>query len=221
MFDRMRERARSAEDKTRRADDLLAAAEAVALELGGVRHVTLAAVTERAGLHRTGVRRYYASKEELLLELAQRSWSQWRDVVTAGVDGRTGLGPTETATVISRSLVALPVFCDLLTHASLHLEGDVDMERARQYKANAFALTDEIVAALATASTMTAGQIANLLPAGLALAASFWQTAHPTASLAALYEQEPRWGHTALEFEPRLTLLLNAVATGLAAQVSR
>jgi hypothetical protein len=31
------------------------------------------------------------------------------------------------------------VFCDLLTHVTLSLEGDVDIERARQYKTNSFA----------------------------------------------------------------------------------
>jgi hypothetical protein len=33
--------------------------------------------------------------------------------------------------------------------------------------------------------------------------------------LARLYEQEPRWGHVALDFEPRLTRLLQASAAGL------
>ena len=47
----------SIEDKTQRSEDLLAAAESLAVELGGVRFITLAPVTERAGLHRTGVRR--------------------------------------------------------------------------------------------------------------------------------------------------------------------
>jgi AcrR family transcriptional regulator len=51
-------RARTSEAKAQRAEDLVAAAEALALELGGVRHVTLTPVTARAGLHRTAVRRY-------------------------------------------------------------------------------------------------------------------------------------------------------------------
>jgi AcrR family transcriptional regulator len=84
----MRERARSTEDKARRSEDLLTAAEALTLELGGVRFVTVAAVTERAGLHRTGARRYYASKEELLLELAERGWGQWRDTIAAELGDR-------------------------------------------------------------------------------------------------------------------------------------
>ncbi|MCW2862140.1 MAG: transcriptional regulator, TetR family, partial [Actinoallomurus sp.] len=65
----MHRRARSQEAKLRRAEDLLEAARALAADRGGVRHITLAAVTEAAGLHPSAVRRYFASKEELLLEL--------------------------------------------------------------------------------------------------------------------------------------------------------
>ena len=212
----MQQRARSAEDKARRAEELLAAAQALATELGGARHVTLAAVTERAGLHPSGVRRYFASKEELLLELAERGWGQWRDAIRAQIGDRVGLGPRDTAAVLSDTLAALPTFCDLLTHVPLSLEGDVDMARARRYKTAAFAAHDDIVRALDQASLLTHEQIANLLPAGLAFAANFWQVANPTPSLAALYEHVPEWGHVALDFAPRLSRLLAATAIGLA-----
>ena len=211
----MQQRARSAEDKAQRAEDLLTAAQDLAVELGGARHVTLAAVTERAGLHPSGVRRYFASKEELLLELAERGWRQWRDAIRTEIGTRTGLGPSETAAVLSDTIVALPIFCDLLTHVPLSLEGDVDIERARRYKTNAFAAHDDIVRALDQASLMTFDQIQNLLPAALALAANFWQVAHPTPTLAALYEQVPQWGHAAFDFVPRLSRLPEAAAIGL------
>jgi AcrR family transcriptional regulator len=209
------ERARSIEDKTQRSEDLLAAAESVAVELGGVRFITLARVTERAGLHRTGVRRYYASKEELLLELAERGWQRWRDKVTAAVGDRAGLGPREVAAALSETLASMPVFCDLLTHVAVSLEGDVDIERARRYKANSFAAHDEMVDALDRASDMTSDQIRGLVAAAMAFAAAFWQVSHPTPTLAALYEQVPAWGHVALDFAPRLRLLLEATAVGL------
>jgi AcrR family transcriptional regulator len=213
---RVHQRARSSEDKARRSEDLLAAAESIALELGGVRFITLAEVTERAGLHRTGVRRYYASKEELLLELAERGWRQWRDAIRQDLGDRTGLAPREVAAVLAETIASLPVFCDLLTHVTLRLEGDVDLERARRYKTNSFAAHDEIVSALDHASGLTAGQIQALISATLAFAAGFWQVAHPTPTLAALYEQVPRWGHVALDFGPRLRSLLQATAVGLA-----
>jgi AcrR family transcriptional regulator len=216
----MHQRARSVEDKARRAEDLLAAAESLALELGGVRFISLAQVTDRVGLHRTGVRRYYASKEELLLELAERGWRQWRDAVAGGLCGCSGLSPREVAAVMADTIASLPVFCDLLTHVALSLEGEVDMERARRYKASSFASYDEIVSALEHASGMSAGQIRALVAAALAFAASFWQVSHPTPTLAALYEQVPEWGHVALDFTPRLRSLLEATATGLAETVT-
>jgi AcrR family transcriptional regulator len=212
----MKERARSSEDKLQRSEGLLDAAESLALELGGVRFVTVAAVTERVGLHRTGVRRYYADKEELLLELAERSWGRWHDAIQDKLGTRTGLSPVELAEVVADTITALPVFCDLLTHVILSLEGDVSMERARRYKTTAFAAHDRIVAALDGASTMSAGQIQNLLATTLMLAAGFWQMSHPTATLARLYEEVPAWGHVALDVGPRLRHLLRAMATGLA-----
>jgi len=211
----MRQRARSTDDKARRSEDLLAAAEVIALERGGVRFVTLAQVTARAGLHRTGVRRYYASKEELLLELAERGWRQWSAAIGQMVNEREDLEPRDVAAVLADTIASLPVFCDLLTHVTLSLEGDVDIERARQYKTNSFAAHDEIVRALDSASSMTIEQIQALMAAALAFAAGFWQVSHPTPTLAALYEQVPRWGHVALDFHPRLRQLLQATATGL------
>ncbi|WCD94901.1 hypothetical protein PGH47_04245 [Streptomyces sp. HUAS 31] len=152
------------------------------------------------------------------LELAERGWGQWRDAIKGEVAGRTGLGPAQTAAVVGETLVALPVFCDLLTHVALHLEGDVDIERARRYKTNAFAAHDEIATVLDRASTMTLDQIGNLLAVAITLASGFWQVSHPT--LAALYEQEPQWGHVALDFAPRLNRALKAFAIGFAETIA-
>jgi hypothetical protein len=109
----------------------------------------------------------------------------------------------------------MPVFCDLLTHVAVSLEGDVDMARARRYKANSFAAHDEMVAALDQASDMTADQIRALVAAAIAFASAFWQVSHPTPTLVALYEEVPAWGRVALDFAPRLALLLEATAVGL------
>ena len=212
------QRARSDDDKAQRAEDLLAAAESLVLELGGVRYVTLAKVTERAGIHRTGVRRYFENKEELLLELAERGWQQWRASVEERLVGRSGLGPTEVADVLSGTLCALPIFCDVLTHVPLTLEGDVSIDRAHRFKTNSFQAHDAIVLAIAGASSLSPAQVIDLIPAVAAVAAAFWQFSHPTPSLAELYRQVPEWGHVAYEFESKVRLLARATAIGLAAE---
>ena len=68
---------------------------------------------------------------------------------------------------------------------------------------------------LGRVSRMTVDQIQALLAATLAFAANLWQVSHPTPTLAALYEQVPDWGHVALDFRPRLRLLLQSTAIGL------
>jgi len=212
----MKERARSIKDKQQRSEALLDAAESLALELGGIRFVTITAVTARAGLHRTGARRYYANKEELLLELAERCWEQWRDRIKNQLVGHTDLTPTQIADIVTDTIISLPVFCDLLTHVTLSLEGEVDIERARRFKTNAFLAHDEIIEILVSASSMQTEQIQNLIATSIMLAAGFWQMSHPTPTLARLYEQVPEWGHVALDFGPRLRYLLSAMASGLA-----
>lgn len=193
----------------------MTAAEALALELGGVRFVTLGAVTERAGLHRTGARRYYASKEELMLNLAERGWGRWRDAVAVATQDRTGLEPTRVAEVLAGTITASPVFCDLLAHAAMRLEDEVDLERARRYKTAAMDAHDSLLGSLARASTMTPSQLETLVGTTVALTASLWQAAHPGPTLTLLYAQEPRFAHAALDFEARLTLVLQATAVGL------
>jgi AcrR family transcriptional regulator len=214
----MHSRARSQEAKLRRAEDLLDAARALAADRGGVRHITLAAVTEVAGLHPSAVRRYFDSKEELLLELAERGWNQWRDLLVAHLAGVRDLAPGQTAAAGATTLAAQPLFCDLLTHVPLSLEGEVGIERARRFKTSSFAAYDTIVDVLTAAGTMTTAQVQDLITAALGLTANLWQLSHPTPTLAELYAQNPRWGHVALDFEPRLTRLLQATAAGLTGQ---
>lgn len=212
----MKQRARSPQDKHSRATALLDAAEALSRELGGVRFVTIGAVTDRVGLHRTGARRYYANREELFLDLAARGWEQWRAAVEARCAGASTLDATGVARIVGETITALPVFCDLLTHVPLTLEGSVEVDSARRYKLRAFAAHDAIAETLAASSVMSVGQAKALLGATIMLAAGFWQVAHPTPTLATLYAQVPQWGHVALDFEGNLQHLLTATAVGLA-----
>jgi AcrR family transcriptional regulator len=80
-----------------------------------VREVTLAAVTARVGLHPTAVRRYFESREELLLELAEQGWAEWRDRLMSGLGDARGLAAHEVADLVSGSLEQLPLFCEQLT----------------------------------------------------------------------------------------------------------
>jgi hypothetical protein len=148
--------------------------------------------------------------------VAEQGWDAWHDALVEHLADARNLSPQAIAEAVSATITSLPLFCDLLTHVPLSLE--VDLERARRYKTNSFAAYDTIVEALTSATDqITTQQTQDLITVTLGLTANLWQISHPTATLAQLYTQEPRWSHAALNFEPRLTRLLKATATGLTA----
>jgi AcrR family transcriptional regulator len=207
------QRARSEVAKRRRRRDMLSAARTLAVR-DGVRAVTLAAVTTASGLHPSAVRRYFDSKEELLLELAEQEWQTWSSAVVTRLRGRTDLPAADIAATLVDTLAAQPLFCDLSTHVVLSLEDGVGYARARQYKASSFEAYDKMAAAIASASALQLAGAQDVLSATLALAAYLWQVAHPGPVLAAIYADVPRWGHVATNFELDLRRLLAELILG-------
>jgi len=207
-------RARSAEAKETRVAALLDAAREIAAS-DGVRNVTLTSVTARVGLHPSALRRYFESTEELLLELAERGWADWRDELVAALDQRRALGAADAAAALATSLARLPVFCDLLTHAGLSLEGAVRLDRARQYKLAATEAYEAMIAALVDAvDRIDRDGAETVLTAAMATASFLHQLSRPTPTLRQLYAEEPRWAHSALRFREQLTAVLTATICG-------
>lgn len=210
-------RARSDQDKEVRRAALLTAARELATERG-VREVTLTEVTSRVGLHPSALRRYFESREELLLELAEQGWADWRARLLADLGSRRWT-PAELAEVVAGSLDALPLFCDLQTHVGLSLEGAVRLERARAYKTAASEAFDAMTAALAgTGAGLDPEGARTLLTAAMSCAAYLFQLSRPSPTLRRLYDEVPRWAHSALRFREQLTTLLRAVAVGATKQ---
>jgi AcrR family transcriptional regulator len=209
-----KQRARSAHDKELRRTALLDAARDLAIR-HGAGEVTLTAVTAQVGLHASATRRYFESREELLLELTEQGWSDWRNALLAGLGDARGIPADELAAVLSGSLVQLPLFCDLLTHVVLSLEGAVRLERARQYKLAATAAYDVMVKALVDTESGLDHQAAyTVLTAAMTVGAYLFQLSRPSATLRQLYEEEPRWAHDALRFRDQLTTMLRVVILG-------
>lgn len=208
------QRARSSYHKQLRKDALLDAARQLAAERG-VREVTLVNVTARVGLHPTAVRRYFESREELLLELAEQGWADWCERLTARLGDARGLSAARLADIVTRSLEQLPLFCDLLTHVALSLEGAVRLERARQYKTASSRAYDAMTQALVDADAgLDHAGAQTLLTTAMCCAAYLFQLSRPSDTLRQLYAEEPRWAHDALRFREQLAGLLTAVARG-------
>jgi AcrR family transcriptional regulator len=212
-------RARTPENKERRTSDLLDSARELA-QAQGVRTLTLTAIATRAGVHVSGVRRYFESREEILLVLGGHEWTDWAGAVVKQLDASERPVPTAAlARLLASSLDERPLFCDLLAHAQVSLEREVSAAGVRAYKVAALDALAELDPALTRAVPGLTGEAAwNLIASATALAATLWQTANPGEVLAKLYAEDPSLAHARAEFAPRMTEILDALITGLIAQ---
>lgn len=210
------QRARTPENKERRTDALVDAARELAIR-GGVRAVTLTEIAAAAGVHLSGVRRYFESREEIFLRLTAEGWRDWADVVCAELADGT-FSARELSAVLARTLADRPLFCDLLGHAPLSLERQVSVEPVREFKLTALAALDDLITAITRATPEIARADAqDLIAAVSGLAAMLWQVSHPPETLAQLYREDPRLAHAVVDFVPRLTRLIHVTAVGLVA----
>ncbi|MEU3184010.1 TetR family transcriptional regulator [Streptomyces sp. NPDC006923] len=208
------QRAYSPEHKARRAADLMAAARTLAAR-EGVRGVTLTAIARHAGVHVSAVRRYYASREEILLNLAEEGYDGWSRAVATRLTGRAGLDSVELARTLVATLAERPLFCDLLTHVTLSLEREVAYERVRAFKRAAGEAVGVLTDTVAAASALDRAAARELITGTIALTAPLWQAGHPGDVLTRLYREEPDMAHVGIDFEPALTRLLAALCDGL------
>ncbi|OBG04171.1 transcriptional regulator [Mycolicibacter sinensis] len=213
------QRARSEEKKRQRAEALVEAARAVALE-AGVASVTLTAVASRAGVHHSAVRRYFSSYKEVLLRLSAESWQRWSESVCTDLDQPGPMSPERVVQTLVSGLVADPLFCDLLSNLHLHLEHEVDAERVIEVRRVSAAAVMASAGAIERALPALGPKGAlDLLLAAYSLGSVLWQVSHPPPSLTEAYADEPElapgWD---LDFGTALTRLLTATCMGLLEQ---
>jgi AcrR family transcriptional regulator len=208
------QRAYSRHHKQQRAADLMAAARTLGAR-DGVRAVTLTAIATQAGVHASAVRRYYASREEILLALAEEGYRDWADDIATRLAGRQDVTSGELAGILTASLAERPLFCDLLTHVTLSLEREVSFERVRAFKSVAIVAVGTLVDAITAASRLSHDQSSDLVTGIIAMTAPLWQAGHPAETLTRLYAEQPAMAHIGVDFEPTLTRLITALIDGM------
>lgn len=212
------QRARRPEHKEQRRQDILEAAATLALR-DGVREVTLTDIAAEAGVHKSAVLRYFASREAVFLLLTADGWQDWATAVEETLQAPAD--PAAVAATLVAALAERPLFCDLLAHAQLNLERGVTLEQVRDFKATTLDAVDRITNALITdLPWLTRGQAADAIAGTTAMAAQQWQTSNPPETLARLYAEDPHFAHAASEFTPRLIRLVTLLLSGAAASRS-
>ena len=211
------QRARSAEQKLQRREEMLDAARRLALA-NGVRSVTMTDIANEIGVHKSAVLRYFETREAVFLELLTQGWAEWMDACVPVIEA-AGNSPEKVAKAVAGTLASRPLFCDLLAHAPLNLERGVSVEAVRAFKLATFRQVDRFVEAITTAlPTLTRADARALISAVNALTSTLWQISHPTAAVAELYRSDPRLGHAVIDFPPNLRRQLETVILGLLAR---
>jgi AcrR family transcriptional regulator len=219
------QRARSPERKAERREAILDAAAAIALR-EGIRAVSLADIAHDVAIHKSALLRYFATREEIYLELGRRSWREWADALERSLGelgpGGGGGGGSVVADGVAEQLAASfaerPLLCDLIPHAALNLERHATLDAIREYKLDSIGSVRRVAAALdGPLPQLDAGARGELVSCAALLAGSMWQIATPPPALAELYRAEPDLGHAIIDFEPLLAQRVRIVIAGLAA----
>ena len=207
------QRARSTAAKQEREQAILAAATRLGAERG-IRQVTLTDIADAVGMHKSALLRYFETREQIFLNLTAAGWRDWSPRLRSELESR----PPDAAGVaraFADTLIARPMFCDLLAQAPLNLERNVSVESVRAFKLVTLEEVEAITAVLHRRLGLTEQQSIDVIATATSLAGALWQMATPGPEVQALYRSDPRLAHAIVEVGPRLTRVLTALLTGL------
>ena len=211
------QRARSAAAKQQREQAILDAARSLGAERS-VREVTLTDIAAAVGMHKSAMLRYFETREQIFLALTAEGWREWSAELRARTEEFTEGDPETVAAVIASSLVARPLFCDLLAQAPLNLERNVSLEAAYAFKTVALGEVAALTAELCRLFRISERAAVDVIATATSMAGALWQMAAPGTRLRELYEARPELAHALVDVEPQLTRILAALLTGLRAE---
>ncbi|MGW4125100.1 TetR family transcriptional regulator [Nocardia sp. NPDC004711] len=207
-------RARSAEAKQQREQAILDAARTLAGERS-VREVTLTDIAAAVGMHKSAMLRYFETREQIFLALTAEGWRDWSAEVGTRLGESVDRDPGAIAFALASSLVARPLFCDLLAQAPMNLERNVSLETAYAFKTEVLADVATLATALRQLLPITEIAATDVVSTATSMAGALWQMAAPGTGLRALYESRPELAHAVVDVEPKLTRILTALLIGL------
>jgi AcrR family transcriptional regulator len=214
------QRARSAEAKQQRELAILDAARKLGSSRG-IRQVTLTDIADAVGMHKSAMLRYFETREQIFLKLTADGWREWsaalRQQLGALPPGALppGMAAVAVAEAFAGSLVARPMFCDLLAQAPLNLERNVSIESVHSFKLATLSEVSAISLELNRVLGLTEQEAVDVIATATSLAGALWQMATPGPEVRELYRSDPRIAHAVVEVGPRLIRVLTAMLKGL------
>lgn len=210
-------RARRPEQKQQRHAAILDAARRLALR-DGVGAVSLGAIAAEIGMHKSALLKYFATREEIFLRIAETEWGSWADGVVQELNGRA-VDDARLVSVLARSLTDRPLFCQLLTYSALTLERNVPLEALRRSKRAALGAASRVADAVHSAVPVLARDAClELVTMTGVISAGLWQIAHPPPGVVALHQEfdtRADDGPAAIRFDEAVSRFIRVYLDGL------
>ncbi|PSL58518.1 TetR family transcriptional regulator [Saccharothrix carnea] len=148
-----------------------------------VADISLRELSDRVGLAKSNVLRYFDSREAIFLEVLDQEWGAWLDEVE---EAPAPVGEVEAvATVVATSLLRRRLLCELISGMAGVLERNISVDFARVFKRRAHEHTARL-ADLVRARVPVLDEAAALhfARAVLVMTAGLWPHANPTEAVA-------------------------------------
>jgi AcrR family transcriptional regulator len=214
------QRARSEEQREIRRRAILDTAAAMLDEMP-VAEVSLNELSRRVGLAKSNVLRYFESREAVLLELLDHFLRDWlaelSNELAADIDPRLSAAERagRLAEVLSRSLAARPVLCDLFGAQGGVLEHNVSVEVVLRHKRASLDSLENMVGLVRRHVPELGDGAQTVCLQAMIMAGALSTYCSPPASVLAAYEAEPALAalHVDLRDSLRLAIITAILGT--------
>lgn len=196
------QRARTDEQRAQRRRQILDTAAAMLRQMP-VAQLSLNELSRRVCLAKANMRRYFESREAILLDLLDAEVADW--LAELGQQRRHPGTPQERgdrlADLLATSMTRRPVLCDLLSAQGAVLEHNISTEVGIRHKRNAQqALADLTGLVLRHLPELGADGAAALIETTLLVAMSAWPCSNPSDAMLAVYASDPALAAMRVDF---------------------
>ncbi|MFJ8913986.1 TetR family transcriptional regulator [Amycolatopsis sp. NPDC102389] len=163
-----------------------------------VSRISLRELSDRVGLAKSNVLRYFDSREAIFLEVLDSVWVSWLDELEGelGAPDGTKRGYERVAAVIATSISRQRLLCELISTMAAVLERNISVETARTFKTRAGERTERLAEVVRAQVTLDAEAAGHFAKAVFILVAGLWPYANPGEAVATvLAERGAPAGH--------------------------
>lgn len=221
------QRARKPEQREMRRQAILDAAQELLAEMPAA-DISLREIARRLGGSKSGIVRYYETREALFLELLQRARQEWLDDLEnrlpppAENPANPGIEEGNQEALVraitdewAGSLAERPVLCELWSMLAAVLERNVSPASIRAFKLGNRAQLDRLAHVLATRiPALDEAKAGELVNTSVVVIVGLWPFANPTQAVREAID-DPRLAASHVDFARSLSRTLQVLVLGL------